>query len=267
MVDRITPATTDADRATLADRFGIEDRWPVPAEPFTQWIVEDEFPLGRPQLETAGVQFVDDVEPYELMKLRLLNASHQALAYLGAPLGYVLVDETMRDDRIRTYLERYMADEAAPTLGELPGIDLPGYMATLLERFSNPGIKDTLVRLATDGANRMATFTLPAVRDNLAAGRPIALGALMVAAWAEYWALIARGGLPDDAVPPDVHADAMRAAAADPDPAAFLGLDRIFGDVGGDARLREEVLAARASIAEHGVDGALDRALGTTGPA
>lgn len=266
MVDRITPATTDADRATLADEFGVEDRWPVPAEPFTQWIVEDEFPLGRPALEKVDVQFVEDVEPYELMKLRLLNASHQAIAYLGAPLGYVLVDETMRDDRIRTYLERYMADEAAPTLGDLPGIDLPGYMSTLVERFSNPAVRDTLVRLATDGANRMATFTLPAIRDNLAAGRPITLGALMVAAWAEYWAALERGELPADAVPPDVHADAMRTAAVDPDPAAFLGLDRIFGDLGRDERLRDEVLRARASIVEHGVHGALDRALGSQAP-
>ena len=121
MVDRITPATTDADREAVATEFGIEDRWPVPGEPFTQWIVEDEFPTGRPALEDVDVQFVDDVKPYELMKLRLLNASHQALAYFGAPLGYVLVDETMRDDRIRRYLERYMAVEAAPTLGDLPG--------------------------------------------------------------------------------------------------------------------------------------------------
>ena len=94
------------------------------------------------------MQFVDDVRPYELMKLRLLNASHQAIAYFGTPLGYVLVDEALGDERIRTYLERYMADEAAPTLGELPGIDLEGYLATLIERFSNPRMRDTLVRLA-----------------------------------------------------------------------------------------------------------------------
>jgi mannitol 2-dehydrogenase len=132
MVDRITPGTTDADREAVASEFGIEDQWPVPAEPFTQWIVEDHFTGGRPPLEQVGVQFVEDVKPYELMKLRLLNASHQAIAYLGAPLGYVLVDEVLRDDLIRGYLEQYMASEAAPTLGDLPGIDLGGYMATLI---------------------------------------------------------------------------------------------------------------------------------------
>ena len=155
MVDRITPSTTDADRDAVRREFGVEDAWPVPAEPFTQWIVEDEFPTGRPQLETVGVQFVDDVGPYELMKLRLLNASHQALAYFGTPLGLTLADEATRDPGIRHYLERYMADEAAPTLGDLPGIDLPGYMATLLERFGNPHMRDTLVRLATDGSSAL----------------------------------------------------------------------------------------------------------------
>ncbi len=262
MVDRITPATTDADRDALRRDFGIEDRWPVPAEPFTQWIIEDEFPLGRPALESVDVQFVDDVTPYELMKLRLLNASHQALAYLGAPLGYVLVDETVRDDRIRHFLERYMADEAAPTLGELPGIDLPAYMDTLIERFANPGIRDTLVRLATDGANRMATFTLPTIRDNLAAGRSVALGALMVAAWAEYWALIARGGLPDEEEPPDVHAETLRAVASADDPAGFLAVEAIFGDLGADPTFRAEFLRARAELAAEGVAATLDSALG-----
>ncbi len=262
MVDRITPATTDADRESLLRDFGLEDRWPVPAEPFTQWIVEDEFPLGRPALEAVGVQFVDDVRPYELMKLRLLNASHQALAYLGTPLGYSMVDETVRDDRVRRYLERYMADEAAPTLGELPGIDLAAYMATLIERFANPGIRDTLVRLATDGANRMATFTLPTIRDNLAAGRPVALGALMVAAWAEYWALIARGGVPEVEVPPDVHADTLRTAARADDPAAFIGIEAIFGDLGADPTFGAEFLRTRSALAAEGVAATLGDLLG-----
>ena len=261
MVDRITPATTDADRDALRRDFGIEDRWPVPAEPFTQWIVEDHFPLGRPELEEAGVQFVDDVTPYELMKLRLLNASHQALAYLGAPLGYLLVDEAMGDDRVRDYLSRYMADEASPTLGELPGIDLAGYRDTLLERFSNPNVRDTLVRLATDGGNRMATFTLPAIRDNLAAGRPVELGAAMVAAWAEYWALIGNGGLGPNEVPDDVHAAALTAAALDPRPEAFVELEALFGDLGSDERFVEAFVRLRAVLGGGGVHHLVDHVL------
>jgi mannitol 2-dehydrogenase len=262
MVDRITPATTDADREALSRDFGIEDRWPVPAEPFTQWIVEDHFPLGRPALEAVGVQFVDDVRPYELMKLRLLNAAHQAIAYLGAPLGYVLVDETLGDDRIRDYLRRYMADEAAPTLGELPGIDLDAYMDTLIERFSNPGIRDTLVRLATDGSNRMPTFTLPVLRANLEAGRQVALGAAMCAAWSEYWRLIGTGEISGSEVPADVKAEEMTTAALADDPAAFIEQRALFGEVADDERFRTAFLRARQSFAESGVHPTLDALLG-----
>jgi mannitol 2-dehydrogenase len=262
MVDRITPSTTDADREAVHREFGIEDAWPVPAEPFTQWIVEDEFPTGRPALESVDVQFVDDVRPYELMKLRLLNASHQAIAYFGSPLGYVLVDEALGDDRLRTYLERYMADEAAPTLGELPGIDLGGYLATLIERFSNPRMADTLVRLATDGSNRMPTFTLPAIRENRKAGRPIRLGAAMVAAWAHYWALIARGEIVPPEVPDDVHAAEMTAAAAEPDPEAFVRIGVLFGDLADDDAFLQEYLRWRRSLVERGVHPTLDDLLG-----
>ena len=190
------------------------------------------------------------------MKLRLLNASHQAIAYFGAPLGYVLVDEALADDRIRTYLERYMADEAAPTLGDLPGIDLAGYMATLIERFSNPRMRDTLVRLATDGSTRMPTFTLPAIRDNLAAGRPVRLGAAMVAAWAEYWALIGRGDIVAPEVPDDVLAADMTAAAGDPPAGGVHRARRALRRPRRERRLRRGVpdgpaLARRAGRARH----------------
>ena len=263
MVDRITPATTDDDRAAVAAHFGIEDAWPVPGEPFTQWIVEDEFPTGRPALESVGVQFVDDVKPYELMKLRLLNASHQAIAYLGAPLGYVLVDEAMADDHIRDYLVAYMAREGAPTLGELPGIDLDAYMGTLIERFSNPKMRDTLVRLATDGANRMATFTLPAIRANLDAGRDVSLGAAMVAAWAQYWELIGKGGLPASEIPEDVFADQLTKAALlqEQNPNSFLELTEIFGDLGENPRFVEAFQAARESIIRNGIHATVDALL------
>jgi mannitol 2-dehydrogenase len=235
----------------------------VPAEPFTQWIIEDDFPLGRPALEEVGVQFVEDVGPYELMKLRLLNATHQALAYLAAPLGETLVHEAMRDDHVVRFLRHYMADEAAPTLGDLPGIDLDAYMATLIERYSNPGIRDTLVRLATDGSNRMPTFTLPAIRANLEAGRPVVLGAAMCAAWAEYWRLIGTGELSGSEVPDDVKADAMRTAALDPDPVAFIEQRDLFGEVADDERFRSAFLEARRSFRDHGVHATVDALLGS----
>jgi mannitol 2-dehydrogenase len=255
MVDRITPGTTDADVAAISESFDIEDAWPVPAEPFTQWIVQDHFPTGRPALERVGVQFVEDVKPYELMKLRLLNASHQAIAYFGAPLGYTFVDEVLRDDVIRNYLEEYMAHEAAPTLGDLPGIDLETYMATLIERFSSPAMRDTVKRQATDGSNRMATFTLPAIRANLEAGRPIDRGVAMVAAWAQYWEIISRGELPPEEVPDDVHAGEMtRAARAQADdPTAFISIEPLFGDLARNDHFCDSFVAARQSLAAHGV--------------
>lgn len=265
MVDRITPVTTDADRAAVADDFGIEDQWPVPAEPFVQWIVEDHFTAGRPPLELVGVQFVEDVKPYELMKLRLLNASHMGVAYLGAPLGYAFVDEVLRDDLIRVFLERYMTQEAAPTLGDLPGIDLDGYMAAVIERFSNPKMRDTLKRLTTDGANRMTTFTLPTIRANLAAGRDVPLGALVVAAWAQFWVQIANGELWPAEVPEDAHAaEMMRAALAqDESPTAFIEQQGLFGEMSSNEVFREEFLKARSSLADRGVHATLRQALAT----
>lgn len=262
MVDRITPVTTDADRAAVHENFGIEDAWPVPGEPFTQWIIEDDFPTGRPALEAVGVQFTHDVKPYELMKLRLLNASHQAIAYLGAPLGYVYVDEAMADDHIRRYLEVYMATEGAPTLGELPGIDLEAYMATLIERFSNPKMKDTLVRLATDGSNRMPRWALPTLNANLAAGRPVPLGGVLVAAWAEYWALIGRGELPASEVPEDIKAADLAKAALDPNPMAFVELASLFGDLATHQPFVEAYLHARAVLVERGVHAVIDDVIG-----
>ena len=136
MVDRITPVTTDADRAELSRRFGVDDQWPVLCEPFTQWVLEDDFTGGRPPLEDAGVQIVSDVEPYELMKLRLLNASHQALCYAGHLVGYRLVHEVATDPLFAGFLLDYMTREAIPTLRPVPGVDVGQYANQLIERFS-----------------------------------------------------------------------------------------------------------------------------------
>ena len=136
MVDRITPQTTDADRAELSRRFGIDDAWPVLCEPFTQWVLEENFTDGQPPLEDVGVQIVSDVEPYELMKLRLLNASHQALCYPGYLVGYRLVHDVTTDPLFARFLLEYMTQEAIPSLRPVPGIDLQHYARELIERFS-----------------------------------------------------------------------------------------------------------------------------------
>jgi mannitol 2-dehydrogenase len=186
MVDRITPATTDADRHEVRERFGIEDRWPVVCEPFAQWVLEDAFTAGRPPLEDVGVQVVDDVEPYERMKLRLLNGSHQALAYFGQLLGFELVDDAARDPLLRTFVRRYMDLEATPTLAPVPGVDLDDYKATLLERFANPEIRDTLARLAVDSRTRLEKWVVPVIRAQLARDGAIERSCAVVAAWAAW---------------------------------------------------------------------------------
>ena len=172
MVDRITPVTTPDVIAVLANEFGVEDQWPVAAEPFTSWVLEDDFSDGRPPLEKADVLLVDDVTPYELMKLRLLNASHQSLCYFAYLAGYRLVHDAAADPLFAEFLREYMDSEATPTLKPVPGIDLPDYKRTLIERFANPGVKDTVARLCFGSSDRIPKWLLPVVRANLARGWP-----------------------------------------------------------------------------------------------
>ena len=185
MVDRITPQTTDTDRAELAERSGIEDRRPVVCEPFVQWVLEDRFAAGRPAYEEVGVQVVDDVRPYELVKLRLLNGSHQALGHFGVLLGHEHVHEAAADPDLVAFLRGYM-DEAATTLDPVPGLDVDEYRATLLERFANPEIRDTTARLAEHTADRIPRFVLPVAHARLAAGEDVRHCAAIVAAWAQH---------------------------------------------------------------------------------
>lgn len=186
MVDRITPVTTPEVIATVRDEFGVDDAWPVVAEPFTSWVLEDTFTDGRPPFEDVGVLLVDDVTPYELMKLRLLNASHQALCYFGYLAGYRLVHDAAADPLFAELLRRYMDSEATPTLRPVPGIDLPDYKRTLIERFANPGVRDTIARLCYGSSDRIPKWLLPVVRENLRTGAPIQLSAAVVASWARY---------------------------------------------------------------------------------
>ena len=259
MVDRITPVTTDADRADVAARFGVDDRWPVCAESFAQWVVEDHFTLGRPPLETVGVQLVADVAAYEAMKLRLLNASHQALGHLGLLQGAVHVDEAAGDPAMRDLLVRYMRTEARPTLPPVPGVDLDAYEAELLARFGNAAVGDTLARLVVDASDRIAKFLLPVVRDRLAAGGQIACAALVVAAWTRCLEGRADDGGAITVV--DRRADQLRTAvAAERDrPGAFLDLRPVFGDLGESVVLRDAFVAARRELVEHGATVAMAR--------
>jgi mannitol 2-dehydrogenase len=247
MVDRITPVTTDDDRAEVARRFGLRDQWPVTCEPFTQWVLEDRF-VTRPPLEDAGVQLVDDVEPYELMKLRLLNASHQALCYFGHLAGYRLVHEVCQDPLFAGFLLAYMDTEATPTLEPVPGIDLERYKHNLIDRFSNSQVRDTVARLCSESSDRIPKWLLPVIRHNLAHGGEVTLSAAVVASWARYAEGVDEDGQPIEVV--DRLRDTLTAAAREQrsDPLAFLRNRELFGGLVDDTRFTTEYLAALSSL-------------------
>ena len=174
--------------------------WPVVCEPFTQWVLEDSFSAGRPPYEDAGVQVVADVEPYELMKLRLLNAGHQAMAYFGYLCGHELVHEAAQDPLFRAFLLGYMDEEATPTLPPVPGVDLDDYKHTLIERFSNPEVRDTIARLCAESSDRIPKFLVPVIRSQLATGGEIRRSAGIVASWARYAEGVDEQGRPIEVV-------------------------------------------------------------------
>jgi mannitol 2-dehydrogenase len=248
MVDRITPATTDADRAEIRDRFGIDDRWPVVCEPFTQWVLQDSFTSGRPPYQEAGVQIVADVEPYELMKLRLLNASHQAMCYFGYLCGYRLVHEAAQDPLFQAFLLGYMNVEATPTLPPVPGVDLDSYKHTLIERFCNPQVRDTIARLCAQSSDRIPKWLLPVVREQLAAGGEIRRSAAVVASWARYAEGVDEQGQPIEVVDRlrDTLKERARSQCTDPD--AFIASRQLFGDLIDDERFVTAYRSALASL-------------------
>jgi mannitol 2-dehydrogenase len=258
MVDRITPVTTDADRAELRERFGIDDRWPVVCEPFTQWVLEDAFSLGRPAYEHAGVQVVDDVGPYELMKLRLLNAGHQALGFLAYLAGYRLVHEAARDPLVRAFVRGYMDEEATPTLAPVPGVDVDEYKRTLLERFSNPEVRDTIARLCAESSDRIPKFLLPVLRRQLETGGEIRHCAAVVAAWARYAEGVDEQGEPIDVVDPLRDRLMERARRQREDPDAFIADRDVFGDLVDDERFVAVYRSALSSLHERGARATLD---------
>ena len=261
MVDRITPATTDADRAEVAERFGVEDRWPVVCEPWTQWVMEDRFSCGRPPLEDAGVQLVDDVVPYELMKLRLLNGSHQAMGYLGTLAGYTFMHDVCQDPLFRRFLHGYMDREATPTLAPVPGIDLDSYKADLIGRFANPNMRDALARLCAESSDRIPKFLLPVLRANLVSGGDIRCSVAVLAGWARYAEGVGEDGRPIEVVDPlreRLMAAARRQAE---DPLAFVSDRELFGDLVDDARFAETYVRTLDLVRTLGTRAALEEIL------
>src|SRR3954447_16265653 len=251
MVDRIVPETTDLDRAEISSALGMTDAWPVVTEPFTQWIVEDRFPAGRPDFAAAGVQMVSDVTPFEHMKLRLLNASHSALAYLGYLAGYETIAATMADASFAAFAARIM-DDAAVTLQMPPGTDLAAYQASLLQRFANPALHHRTWQIAMDGSQKLPQRLLGAMQDRLKLGLPIEPHALAVAGWMRY--VTARDEHGNDIDVRDPIAAKLRAIAQEAGPVAerlapaLLEVHSIFGTLGSDPRMRSAVTEALTKL-------------------
>lgn len=225
MVDRITPATSDGKREFVSDNFGVDDAAPVVCEPFKQWVMEDNFPLGRPELELVGVQFVSDITAYETMKLRILNAGHAAIAYPAALLGYECVHDAINDPVINRWLTHLMCAEVIPVLEPIPGVDYNAYLATCVDRFANPEVRDTVARLCQDGSNRQPKFILPTIVDALEQNRPVDGLALELALWCRYCS--------EQADLSDVRASVLSQAARESqqNPHAFLLITEVFGNL------------------------------------
>ena len=229
MVDRIAPATSDRERKITRDDFGIEDAWPVFCEDFIQWVVEDSFTAGRPAFEEAGAEFVADVTPYEMMKIRILNGGHAIIAYPAGLMDIHFVHEGMENPLVRAFLQKVERDEIIPIVPPVPNTDLDGYFRKVEERCLNPKIGDTIRRLCLDGSNRQPKFIIPSIADRLARGLPVEGLALASALWARYCAGRTDSGATIEPNDPNWDRLAAQAEAARLDPPAWLAMRDIYG--------------------------------------
>jgi mannitol 2-dehydrogenase len=257
MVDRITPQTADSDRAWLRETWGIVDAWPVVCEPFRQWVIEDRFAAGRPRFEDAGAIFTDDVRSWELYKLRMLNATHSCMAYLSSLAGIVHVDEAVGVPPMRRFLERFLHDEAIPTLTEIPGHPREAYAKTVLQRFENTGVRDQIARICIDGTAKFKAFVIPTIERQLELDGPVDCAALALAGWARYLATTPAEERAADASADEAETYAMRSLD---EPVAFLGLAEVFPpSLRGTERFREAFTSATHSLATLGPIGAVEK--------
>ena len=232
MVDRITPATGDEQRQLVKDQFGLDDAYPVVSEVFRQWVIEDNFGDGRPELERVGVQFTDDVAPYEKMKIRLLNASHSAMGYLGYLCGYRYIFEIAQSAEFTSYIKTMMDHEVTPLIGSVPGVNLDEYKHSLMQRFANKTIKDQALRICMDGSSKMPKFILPSILEQLERGGPIRNLTLCVASWIRFLAAEDEHGKVIPVDDPKASRLIEIAKSAKNNPRAVFVLTDIFGDLG-----------------------------------
>ncbi|NND90508.1 MAG: mannitol dehydrogenase family protein [Granulosicoccus sp.] len=259
MVDRITPATGDRERSRVRSLFGVADDTPVFCEDYQQWVLEDDFVAGRPAFEKVGVEIVPDVSPYELMKIRILNGGHAVLAYPSALLGIEFAHEAMENELVKGFLEKVQKQEIIPVVPPVPGVDLHDYQSSVMRRFGNPAIADTITRLCHDGSNRQPKFIVPSIADRLASGGNVDGLALACAMWCRYCEGTDEQG--ESIGPNDPSWDLLQATAraSVTEPTAWLAMRDVYGDVGKDERLQEAFSKALAGIRSRGVAAMLKR--------
>ncbi|PZQ52266.1 MAG: mannitol dehydrogenase [Rhodovulum sulfidophilum] len=264
MVDRIAPATSDRERAITRDEFGVEDAWPVFCEDFLQWVVEDDFPAGRPAFEEAGAEFVKDVTPWEMMKIRILNGGHAIIAYPSGLMDIHFVHEGMEHPLVRAFLRKVERSEIIPIVPPVPGTDLDAYFRKVEERCLNPKIGDTIRRLCLDGSNRQPKFIIPSIADRLAKGLRVDGLALESALWCRYCAGTTDSGAVIE--PNDPNWDRLTgvAQAAKSDPMAWLGMRDIYGDTADAPAFRDAFAGWLGMLWRSGTVETLQRYLGQT---
>mmetsp|Transcript_2723 Transcript_2723/g.3669 ORF Transcript_2723/g.3669 Transcript_2723/m.3669 type:complete len:550 (-) Transcript_2723:105-1754(-) len=267
MVDRITPACTEASQEFLKKNFGVDDVSPIFCEPFRQWVLEDKFCNGRPDwdkldLEKANIIFTDDVSPFELMKIRILNGGHASLCYPAALLDLEFVHDAMEHPLIGPFLDIVEKTEFIPTVPPVPNVDLPDYWQSIEERFSNPTIDDSIGRNTYDGASRQPKFIVPVADDALRNGGKIDGLAMVSAMWCRYCQGTTESGKPvpsRDPIWKRLHANAEKAKT---DPNAWLSMRDVYGNVGDAPEFQEAFAKALKIINEEGVEAALKSYIG-----
>jgi mannitol 2-dehydrogenase len=260
MVDRITPATTDDQRAWLSSNHAVMDAAPVFCETFKQWVLEDSFSDGRPPLEKAGVTFAKDVSLFELMKIRILNGGHAAIAYPAGLLGIHFVHDAMRHPLVAGFLDKLTREEIIPQVLPVPGVRLAEYQGQVADRFANPEVGDTVRRLCLDGSNRQPKFIVPTIADALRRGGNFSGLALLSAVWRRYCIGINESG--ETIAPNDPKWEQLRARATEHDPVAWLKMTDVYGPVGEDQTFRDAFVASTVALQRDGVEAVLRRWLG-----
>ncbi len=259
MVDRIVPRTTETDRRVIAAGLGCDDAWPVLAESFFDWAVEDRFVAGRPAWDRAGARFVAEAQPWETLKLRMVNGAHSAIAYFGVVAGWPSVDLAIGQPALRQHVESLLRDEVEPTLPQLPGLDLPRYRASLITRFANPALAHQTRQIAMDGSQKLPQRWLATVRDRLAADQSIDRLGLSLAGWLHFLRGRDEAGdrYPIDDPLAGQWAALVQAAESQTNArsraATLVGFQSVFGDLTGSQRLIDAITPALESLRTRGV--------------